>query len=291
MQKLQIRCLVNPGCILGEGPVWNDIQQVLYWVDILDNKIYLYNPADNSLNSWTTPEHVGFIIIRENGNLIAGLKSGLYHVHLNDDEGVAVLLIDRVDEYLEHIRFNDGTIDAEGKIWACTVDMRNREALGKYFCYDRELNRTIVDEGYIVANGPALSPDDQLLYTVETVGNNQVQRGVYVSEINANRKLENKRLLIDWGKQNSYPDGVITDKEGNLWIGEFGGNILRCYSPGGTIKRKIPLPAWNVTKAVFKGKNSDVLYVTSARLGVDENTLLKYPDSGGIIEISGLLNK
>ena len=49
----------------------------------------------------------------------------------------------------------------------------------------------------------------------------------------------------------------------------------------------MPLPAWNVTKAAFGGERGDLLYVTSARVEADEETLARYPDTGGVIEVSG----
>jgi sugar lactone lactonase YvrE len=286
MDSLQINCLVNPGCLLGEGPVWDAERQLLYWVDILDKKIYRYNPSDKSIDSWPSPEYVGFLIIRHDGSLIAGFKSGLHHINLNDNGEIHALRIDRVDEHVEHIRFNDGISDIQGHIWACTMDMRNQEPLGKYFCYDSDFNRIVVDEGYIVANGPAISLDGNLLYTVETIGNTLIEKGIYVSEINSFKKAKNKKLLISWSKYTSYPDGITTDAAGNLWIGEFGGNILRCFSPDGNVKYQIPLPALNITKATFGGVDKNILFVTTARLGVDAASLRKYPCTGGIIEIT-----
>lgn len=288
MNTFQIRCLVNMKCTLGEGPVWDGDRHLLYWVDILEKKIYRYNFSDDSVLSWSTPEYVGFIILKQNNHFIAGLKSGLYHVILNEDGTIITSLIDRIDENVEHIRFNDGMYDSQGNIWACTMDMRNKEPLGKYFCYDHDLKRTVIDEGYIVANGPALSPDGELLYTVETVGNKQLGKGVYVTHLQPNVLLKKKELLIDWSYQPSLPDGIITDSKGNLWIGEFNGNILRSYSPDGRLIYEIPLSAWNVTKPVLGGENMDILYVTSARLGTNENVIDKYPDTGGIIEVKGI---
>ena len=86
----------------------------------------------------------------------------------------------------------------------------------------------------------------------------------------------------------SSPDGVITDGDGNLWLGEFAGNVLRCFSAAGEQTAAIPLPAWNVTKAAFGGERGDRLYVTSARYGVDDEMLARYPDTGGILEIAGI---
>jgi xylono-1,5-lactonase len=278
---IHTRCLVNPGCSLG------DDSQRLYWVDILENRIYRYDPADESTSSWATPEHVGFVVVRPDGGLIAGFKSGLHHVALNDDASVTASRIDRVDRNRDDVRFNDSTSDTEGRIWACTLGGTAEEPLGTYYCYGSDLSRRTVDDGYLVANGPALSPDRRLLYTVETAGHPGRPQGVYVSRLTADGTLEAQRLLIDWRAYDSSPDGVVTDGEGNLWLGEFHGNVLRCFSPDGERLASVPLPAWSVTKAVFGGERGDLLYVTSARIEADEETLARYPDTGGVFEVSG----
>jgi D-xylonolactonase len=286
-REIQTRCLVNPGCSLGEGPTWDSDSQRLYWVDILENRIYRHDPAERSTHAWTTQEHVGFVVVRPDGGLLAGYKSGLHHVVLNDDATVTSSRIDRVDSNRPNVRFNDATFDAEGRIWACTLGGTPEQPLGTYYCYDGDLNRRTVDEGYLVANGPALSPDRKLLYTVETSGHPGRRKGVYVSRITPSGALEDQRLLISWDEYDSAPDGVVTDGEGNLWLGEFRGNILRCFSPKGAQIASVPLSAWNVTKAAFGGKHLDLLYVTSARVEVDDETLARYPDTGGVIMVEG----
>ena len=285
--NIQIRCLVPTSCQLGEGPIWDSRGQCLYWVDILDNKIYRYRLTDNTTEFWMTPEHVGFVVLKRGGGLIAGFKSGLHDVQLNEDRTVSAVRIDRVDDNLDYIRFNDGSADPQGRIWACTMDMRSKAPLGKYYRYDTNLTRTVVDEGYVVANGPALSPDGRQLFTVETVGHANRPKAIYISQISGDGMPENKRLWIDWSQFDSYPDGLISDTEGNLWIGEWGGNVLRCYGPDGKLRSEIELPAWNITKPIFGGDQLDMLYVTSARAGTSETILAKYPNTGGIIEITG----
>jgi sugar lactone lactonase YvrE len=285
--EIRTRCVVNPGCSLGEGPTWDSGSQRLYWVDILENRIYRYDPADESTTSWTTPEHVGFVVARPDGGLVAGFKSGLHHVALNDDGSVTASRIDHADDNRDDVRFNDATSDSEGRIWACTLGGTPEEPLGTYYCYGIDLSRHTVDAGYLVANGPALSPDRRLLYTVETAGHSVRPKGVYVSHITANGTLEAQRLLIDWSAYQSSPDGVVTDRDGNLWLGEFRGNVLRRFSPDGERLASVPLPAWNVTKAVFGGEHGDLVYVTSARVEADEETLARYPDTGGVIEVAG----
>ena len=108
-----------------------------------------------------------------------------------------------------------------------------------------------------------------------------------MSRIAPTGALEEQRLLIPWDAYDSSPDGVVTDSEGNLWLGEFHGNVLRSFSSEGQQLAALPLPAWNITKAAFGGERGDVLYVTSARVEVDEETLARYPDTGGVIEVAG----
>jgi D-xylonolactonase len=284
---LKIRCIVKSQCVLGESPVWCATKKTLYWVDILDNKIYTYNFELEKIDSWNVPEHIGFLVIKKNGSLIGGLKSGLHHITLNNDGSTNTSRIDRIDDECIHIRFNDGTIDSKERIWCCTMDMRGKQPFGKYFCYDDALNKKIVDEGYIIANGPALDSEECLLYTVETCGNKEFTKGVYVAEISHDALVKkNKKLLIDWSKRASFPDGIVVDRNDNLWIGEFGGNILRCYYPNGRIKFEIPLPAWNITKIAFRYDANVTIYVASARIGANENILLQYPFTGSIIEIT-----
>jgi len=284
---IRARCVVNPGCSLGEGPMWDAASQRLYWVDILVNRIYRYDPADTSTAFWTTPEHVGFVVFGTDGTLVAGFKSGLHRVRLNDDGTVTASRVDRVDGNRDDVRFNDATCDAEGRIWACTLGGSPARPLGTYYRYDADLSRRTVDDGYLVANGPALSPDGRLLYTVETAGHPARRRGVYVSRITPGGELEEQRLLIGWEEHDSVPDGVVTDSEGNLWLGEFHGNVLRRFDPEGEQTAAVQLPAWNVTKAAFGGERGDLLFVTSARIEVDAETLARYPDTGGVVEVSG----
>ena len=270
-----IRCVVNPGMSLGEGPVWDAETRRLYWVDILENRIYRHDPASGRTESWPTPEHVGFVFAAADGDLLAGFATGLHRVTLGDDGTVDASRIDRVD-----VRFNDATRDREGCIWACT--------LSRYYNYDRELNRRLVDDDYVIANGPALSPDGRLLYTVETRGHARRPKGVYVSHITPFGTLERQRLLIGWDTHTSSPDGIVTDPAGNLWLGEFEGNVVRRFDAAGEQTAEIPLPAWNVTKPAFGGERGDVLYVTSARYGASAETLERYPDTGGVLEIAGI---
>jgi len=283
----KISCPVNSRCLLGEGPVWHESSNTLFWVDILERKVFSYNLASAEVNWWQTQEYVGFIVLTPKGEILAGYKSGLHKIALLENHEVIAQRIDTIDELDPSIRFNDGMIDLDGSIWACSMDMDNHHGLGKYFYYGDDLVQRIVLENYTVANGPALNNSQDKLYTVETVGNTYRVKGIYSYTITGNGCVTNEQLLIPWPYK-SCPDGVFTDSFDNLWVGEFGGNILRSFTPDGILKSEIPLPAWNITKGVFCKTGENRLFITSARIACNEEILQQYPHTGGILLIEGL---
>jgi xylono-1,5-lactonase len=282
-----VKCITeNVNNTLGEGPVWDHKNNLLYWVDILGNGIYKLEPKSGKVSHWKTSEHVGFILPCENGSFMAGYHSGLFNVILHENGEIEETSIDPVNKDTPNIRYNDGYCDSKGNIWACTMDMECLLPLGNYFLYNSKLERFEVDSNYIVGNGPSLSPNEEKVYTVETIGGETVRKAIYAATINETQTTTNKHLLIDW-LYDDLPDGITTDAEGNLWVGVFGGNSLRCFSPEGVLIREIMLPAKNITKCTFGGPNLDILYVSTARIFCSDEDLEKYPETGNIFEITG----
>ncbi|MGZ8998874.1 MAG: SMP-30/gluconolactonase/LRE family protein, partial [Allosphingosinicella sp.] len=64
---------------LGEGPIWVERDRALWFVDIKKRQIHRFNPAGSRLDSWDSPEQVGWILPADNGAMVAGLQSGLHH--------------------------------------------------------------------------------------------------------------------------------------------------------------------------------------------------------------------
>ena len=40
-----VRCVANPRALVGEGPVWDDRRQVLWWIDVKNPRLFRYDPA------------------------------------------------------------------------------------------------------------------------------------------------------------------------------------------------------------------------------------------------------
>ena len=151
---------------LGEGPVWLERDEALWFVDIKKQQVHRYDPADRSTRSWDAPEQVGFILPVEGGGFVAGLQSGL---HRFDETSGAFDLIVEVEPDLPDNRLNDGVVDPAGRLWFGTMDNNEKAKTGAFYCFaEGRLTRTGVDQ-IEITNGPAVSPDGNLLYLVDTL--------------------------------------------------------------------------------------------------------------------------
>src|SRR5690606_19067158 len=145
-------------------------------------------------------------------------------------------LIARVDAQHPNNTLNDGGIDAAGRLGFGTMDNEERDTRGSLDRYSGGSPAQMHD-GYVITNGPAMSPDGRTLYHVDTVN-----RQLLAFDVDGSGALAGKRLFAQIERPGTYPDGPTVDCEGNVWIGLFGGWGVDCYSPQGRLLHTLPLP-------------------------------------------------
>ncbi len=76
---------------------------------------------------------------------------------------------------------------------------------------------------------------------------------------------------------------MTIDAEGMLWVAHWGGwQVIRWDPRTGKKLRSIRLPAEKITSCAFGGRGLGDLYVTSARVALDEQAFKKQPHAGGL---------
>ena len=289
INESRISCFVKAQCTLGEGPIWDTSRNGLWWVDIVGQRIYFVAAQGYPLQSWPMPELTGFVLPRPDGQLWVGLKSGLHLATLPDDTQTPTLQrLNHIDTDQPDIRFNDATLDAQGNLYAATMDMQTQRPLGKVFRYEVADNGQLspaitLASDFIVANGPALSPDGQTLYMIESSGHPGRAKGVWRATIQPDGTLSEETPWLEWPYDGS-PDGGTVDADGNLWLGNYGGDTIRQFSADGQLLTSIPLPVVNPTKVAVHPDGT--LFVTSAREGALDQQLADYPLTGSVLKIS-----
>ena len=74
----EVACVVDAGAELGEGPLWDPGEGVLWWLDIWGSCIHRYDPATGRNQTWETPEYPGCLGLREKGGLVLSMASGFH---------------------------------------------------------------------------------------------------------------------------------------------------------------------------------------------------------------------
>ena len=67
---------------LGEGAFWNHKTQELYWVDIEDQMLHIYNPQTKKNRSLPTPSKIGTVVPKNTNETIVALQDGIYTMNI-----------------------------------------------------------------------------------------------------------------------------------------------------------------------------------------------------------------
>src|SRR5262245_59504056 len=271
-------------CMLGEGVVWHQAEQMLYFVDIKNPADHCYSPASGAHRSWTMSEMIGWLVPRRSGGWIAGFKSGVASLML--DREPRVQWLHRLHDADSPLRLNDAKADAAGYLWFGTMNNEHEERPeGRLYRLDPDGALHVMADGYAVTNGPFFSPDGRTLYHTDSV-----QRTIYAFDVSADRALTNKRVwkrLQGTEDAEGYPDGMCTDSEGFVWVARWAAGCVTRLDPQGNEVMRIATGAPRTTNCCFGGSDLTDLYITSARIGLEPDALRAAPASGALLVARG----
>ena len=103
---------------LGEGPVWDDREQRLLFVDVMGERVHWFHPESGAHSSSAADGYVGAVVLREDGGLVLARQDCFVYAG-PQGEGRAVVEGFRADGTA--VRFNDGKVDPWGRFVAGTT--------------------------------------------------------------------------------------------------------------------------------------------------------------------------
>lgn len=276
MKKVEVALPVRAK--LGECPRWDEVNQLLYWVDIDGFQLHRYNPATDTDDFIQFEEEIGCFVLRQSGGYVLAMRSGFYFMPGWDAK---LQPIADPEEGVETNRFNDGRCDAKGRFIAGTVYPPKDRDGANFWVLEPNLQTRLLVEGTLTSNGTAFSPDNKTFYYSDTP-KHKIFSCDYDLETG---NITNRRVFHAFPHGEGRPDGAAVDIEGHYWTALYeGGRIVR-LNPAGNIVEEIVIPAKCPTMLAFGGQDLRTLYITSVGNRSQEE-LQQYPHSGAVFKVS-----
>lgn len=250
---------------LGECVVWCDRSRRVLWTDILGAKLYAHDPASGTTTTWPMPEALAsFALTGDDDRLLLGLASRL--AFFNFSSGAITRICD-VEAGLT-TRLNDGRCDRQGRFVFGTFNtVEPRASIGGYYRLGADLKlERLPLSNCAIANSICFSPDGATMYYC-----NSPDRVIRCCDYDpASGAISNDRVFATLEGEAGEPDGSCIDADGHLWNAQWGASRVVRYAPDGSVERVIDSPALQPSCVAIGGPAMDMLYVTSARVGMSE---------------------
>lgn len=262
MAEFQVRHVLDIKAALGEGPLWSQERDALYWLDQRRQTLNRFDPISGANRAWHLDARPGSFTLCEGGLLIAA-NLGFYR-------------FDFAKEVFEFIcdapfdpaifRFNDGKADRQGRFWVGSILVKFEHhgvPRASYYCYDAG-KITAGITGVQTPNGTGFSPDGTIMYRAESM-----RRAILAHDYAPlTATPSNERVIAEMPEGFGIPDGGTVDEEGGLWFAvPFGetGKIAR-FTPDGRLDLHFDVPVLAPTMVAFGGPDMATLFITSGRI-------------------------
>ncbi|MEQ1614001.1 MAG: SMP-30/gluconolactonase/LRE family protein [Hyphomicrobiaceae bacterium] len=266
---------IATGMRWAEGPVWFGDQRCLLWSDIPNNRIMRWDDKNGTVSEFRRPSNYANGNTRDRRGRLVTCEHGGRRVTRTEYDGSITVLMDSFDGRPLNSP-NDVVVASDGSIWFTDPPFgimgnyeghRAKPQLGQnVYRIDGETGHaTVVADDVLGPNGLCFSPDERLLYIVESRGvpNRKI---LAFDVVDGGMAIRNRRVLIDAGP--GTPDGMRCDADGNLWCGWGMGDPLldgvMVFAPDGAPIGRIALPE-RCANLCFGGRANSRLFMASSQ--------------------------
>ena len=266
------------GCRWAEGPVWFGDARCLIWSDIPNNRMLRWTEETQEVSVYRSPSHHSNGNTRDRqGRLVTCEHTGR-RVTRTEHDGTITVLMDSFEGKPINSP-NDVVVHSDGSVWftdpgyglLLNYEGQRADAELPNRVYRLEPDTgiaTFVADDFLRPNGLCFSPDESLLYIVDT-GRSHDPNGpshIRVFDVTPDNRLENGRLFVDM--MPGMADGIRCDEDGNLWVAAGwagpGFDGVHCYAPDSTRIGQIHLPEI-CANLCFGGVNKNRLFMAGSQ--------------------------
>ena len=263
------------GARWAEGPVWFGDGRFLLFSDIPNNRILRWTEETGEVSVFRSPSNFANGNTRDRQGRLITCEHDTRRVTRTESDGMITVLIDRFQDKRLNAP-NDIVVHSNGSIWFTDPGygiLSNYEGHKDKFELPTNVYRidpvnyevTVVANDFARPNGLCFSPDEKLLFIVDTGQPEDKPQPIRVFDVVDGKKLSNSRLFCDIGKGGS--DGIRCDIDGNIWAAAGGGegyDGVHVFAPDGKLIGKICLPEI-CANLCFGGIKRNRLFMTASQ--------------------------
>ncbi len=256
-------------CRWAEGPAYFPAHRALVWSDIPNDRMLRLDEVTGAVCAFRVP--AGF----SNGNTVdrqgrlVTCEHGSRRLTRTNHDGSISVLVDRWQGKRLNSP-NDVVVKSDGTIWFTdptygidTIYEGEQAESETGGCHVYRFDPvtaalSVVADDFVRPNGICFSPDEKLLYVVDT-GHTHFFDGpchVRVFEVGEEGRLRGGGVFAK-SPQNGF-DGLRCDEQGNLWMAEADG--VHCFHPDGSLIGQILVPE-RAANVEFGGARGNRLYI------------------------------
>ena len=271
---------LGSGMRWAEGPVWFGDGRYLLVSDIPNNRIMRYDEASGAWGVFRSPSNMANGLARDRQGRLLACEHGGRRITRTEYDGSITVLADQFDGKRLNSP-NDIVCQSNGAVWFTDPPFgigghwegAKAEPELPHAVYRRDpvsgsLRQVLLD--LAGPNGLAFSPDESVLYVVESRA--QPHRLVWAYDVDASGGLSGKRLIVDAQGPGAL-DGIAVDQEGNIWCGWGSNGTLdaqpegldgvRIFNPEGLAIGHIHLPE-RCANLCFGGVSGNRLFMAAS---------------------------
>ncbi len=258
-----------------EGPVWFGDGRYLLFSDIPNNRILKWEEETGEVSVFRKPSNNTNGNTRDRQGRLISCEHDTRRVTRTEHDGSIAVLIDAFDGRPLNAP-NDVVVKSDGSVWFTDPGygiLMDYEGHRAEFELDTSVYRLDPESGDAAAvaddfskpNGLCFSPDESLLYIVDTGRSDGPEHPTHIRvfDVVDGIRLTNGRVFADMDPGSS--DGIRADRDGNIWSGACWGGEgydgVHCYHPDGTLIGRIHLPA-PCSNLCFGGARRNRLFMT-----------------------------
>lgn len=261
---------IYDGMLWAEGPVWFADMNCLIWSDIPNNRLLRWIEGLGT-HTYRQPSNFANGNTRDRSGRLVTCEHGLRRVTRTEVDGTITVLADAYRGRRLNSP-NDVVVSSDNAVWFTDPvygilsyyegEPAEQEQEGQYVyridAASGEIKAMVCDCAQ--PNGLAFSPDESVLYVVDSGGSTAPGGAHHIRAFTVDRNGELHGGEVFAEIEPGVPDGLRVDVHGNLWVSAADG--VHCFSANGVLLGKIRVPEV-VSNLAFGGTRKNELFITA----------------------------